>query len=147
MTLVAVWRSEARLMAIADTRIIKSAANVLTEHGPKLMPISVRGRQPGSSGFFDREAFQFDIGFAYSGATLPALSTHALASSLLGNLAGLSGAPVPSMNEIATFIGAASAEYMREVGELSGHGALFSALVFGFCRPRSGSDASKSNHA
>lgn len=133
MTLVAVWRAENRLMAIADTRIIRSAGNVLTEHGPKLLPIRVRGKRPGPSGFFDREAFQFDIGFAYSGATLSALSAHALAAALLGSLVGQADTPTPSMNEIAFFIGGAAAEYMREVGQLTGNNALFSAVVFGFC--------------
>ncbi len=132
MTLVAVWRTEGRLMSIADTRIIRSADNVLTEHGPKILPLKVRGRCPGESGFFDRDAFQFDIGFAYSGATLSALSTHALASALLGNLAGAGDSP-PSMAEIAHFIGGVSAEYMHEVGQLCGNNALFSAIVFGFC--------------
>jgi hypothetical protein len=135
MTLVAVWRAENRLMAIADTRIIRRVDNVLTEHGPKLLPIRVQGKQPGASGFFDRSAFQFDIGFAYAGATLPALSTHALANVLLGNLAGTAGAP-PSMAEISYLVGGVSAEYMREVGELNGNGALFTAIVFGFCHTR-----------
>ena len=124
MTLVAVWRTENQLMAVADTRIIRSAGNVLTEHGPKLLPVRIRGKQPGPSGFFDREAFQFDIGFAYSGATLSALSAHALASALLGNLVGQTGTPPPSMSEIANFIGGAAAEYMREVGQLTGNSAL-----------------------
>jgi hypothetical protein len=133
MTLVAVWRAENRLMSIADTRIIiRGTGNVLTEHGPKILPLKVRGRRPGASGFIDQDAFQFDIGFAYSGATLSALSAHALASALLGNLAGPTGSP-PSMTEIAYFIGRVSAEYMREVGQLNGNGALFSAIVFGFC--------------
>jgi len=133
MTLVAVWRTENRLMAVADTRIIRSAGNVLTEHGPKLLPLRVRGRQPGPSGFFNRDAFQFDIGFAYSGATLSALSAHALAGALLGNLVGQIDTPPPSMNEIAFFIGGAAADYMREVGQLTGNSALFAAVVFGFC--------------
>lgn len=133
MTLVAVWRTENRLMSIADTRIIRDVGNVLTEHGPKLLPITVRGRQPGASGFFDQKAFEFDIGFAYSGATLPALSTHALASALLGNLAGLNGNP-PSMAEIAHFVREIATEYMREVGQLNGNGALFNAIAFGFCQ-------------
>jgi hypothetical protein len=118
-------------MAIADTRIIRSVGNVLTEHGPKILPIKVQGKQPGESGVFDRPAFQFDVGFAYSGATLPALSAHALASILLGNLIG-AGIP-PSMMDIARLIGGVSAEYMREVGQLNGNSALFSAVVFGFC--------------
>jgi hypothetical protein len=133
MTLVAVWRTEHRLMAIADTRIIRSAGNVLTEHGPKLLPITVRGKRPGPSGLFDRQAFQFDIGFAYSGATLSALSTHALVGALLGNLVANIDAPPPSLNEIAYFTAGAAAEYMREVGQLTGNNALFSAVVFGFC--------------
>ncbi len=133
MTLVAVWRSESRLMAIADTRIIRSHGNVLTEHGPKLMPIRIRGRQPGPSGFFNRDAFEFDVGFAYSGATLSAMSTHALAGALLGNLVSQSGTPPPSMSDIAYCIGSVAAEYMREVGQLNGNNALFSAIVFGFC--------------
>jgi hypothetical protein len=132
MTLVAVWRAENRLMAIADTRIIRSVGNLLTEHGPKLLPIKVQGKQPGASASIDRPAFQFDIGFAYSGATLPALSTHALANILLGNLAGTAGTP-PSMAEVAYLIRGVSAEYMREVGQLNGRSALFSAIVFGFC--------------
>lgn len=35
MTLVAVWNAEDTIYAIADTRIIRSAGNILTEHGPK----------------------------------------------------------------------------------------------------------------
>ncbi len=57
----------------------------------------------------------------------------ALASALLGNLVGQTGTPPPSMSEIANFIGGAAAEYMREVGQLTGNSALFSAVVFGFC--------------
>jgi hypothetical protein len=121
-------------MAVADTRIIRSWGNVLTEHGPKLLPIRIRGKQPGPSGIFDRVAFQFDIGFAYSGATLSALSSHALAGALLSNLAGQTGTPPPSMSQIAYFIGGVAAEYMREVGQLNGINALFSAVVFGFCQ-------------
>jgi hypothetical protein len=120
-------------MSIADTRIIRSGGNVLTEHGPKLLPITVRGRQPGPSGFFDRAAFQFDIGFAYSGATLSALSAHALGNALLGNLVGQAGSSPPSMSQIAHFVGGISAEYMKDVCQLAGDNGLFSAIVFGFC--------------
>jgi hypothetical protein len=133
MTLVAIWRAGNRLMSIADTRITRPASNVLTEHGPKLLPIRVQGKRPGPSGFFDQNAFRFDVGFAYSGSTLSALSTHALAGALLGNLAGPPGSPPPSMAEIAFFTAGISAEYMKEVGELNGRGALFSAIVFGSC--------------
>lgn len=133
VTLVAVWRAEDRLMAVADTRIVRSAGNVLTEHGPKLLPITIVCKQPGASGFFDKEVYRADIGFAYSGSTLSALAAHALSSALLSKLIGAAGAPPPALNEAAHFIGGASAEYMREVGQLAGSDGLFSAIVFGWC--------------
>jgi hypothetical protein len=133
VTLVAVWRAENRLMAIADTRIVRSANNVLTEHGPKLLPIRVVCRQPGPSGFFDREVHRNDVGFAYSGSTLSALAAHALSNTLLSRLIGNPDALPPALNEVAHFVGGASAEYMREVCQLAGNSGLFSAVVFGWC--------------
>ncbi|MGX9431793.1 hypothetical protein [Bradyrhizobium sp. LeoA1S1] len=133
MTLVAVWRTDDRLMAIADTRIIRAPGNVLTEHGPKLLPLNIVCRQPGPAGFFNRDVYRANVGFAYSGATLSALAAHALANTLLSKLIGETGAPPPSLHEIAYFVAGASAEYMRDVGQLSGQGGLFSAVVFGWC--------------
>lgn len=133
MTLVAIWRAQNRLMAIADTRIIRDPGNVLTEHGPKLLPISIVCRQPGTGGFFDKEVYRAEIGFAYAGSTLSALAAHALSNTLLSKLIGMQGAAPPSLHEIAYFVGSASAEYMREVGELAGTAGLFSAVIFGRC--------------
>jgi hypothetical protein len=133
MTVVAVWRTNDRLMAVADTRIIRDPGNILTEHGPKLLPISIACKQPGPQGFFDKEIFRANVGFAYSGATLSALAAHALASTLLTKLIGPPKAPPPSLREIATFVAGASAEYMHDVGQLAGKGGLFSAIVFGWC--------------
>jgi phospholipase/lecithinase/hemolysin len=64
---------------------------------------------------------------------LSALAAHALASTLLSKLIGQAGAPPPSLYEIAYLVAGASAEYMRDVGQLSGQGGLFSAVVFGWC--------------
>jgi hypothetical protein len=120
-------------MAIADTPIIRTAGNVLTEHGPKLLPISVVCKQPGASGFFDKEVYRSDIGFAYSGSTLSALAAHALSTTLLSNLIGAPGAPPPSLAEIAYFIGSASEKYMHEVCQLEPRTGRFAAIVFGWC--------------
>lgn len=136
MTLVAVWRATNRLMAIADTRIVRSPGNVLTEHGPKLLPITIICKQPGAEGFIDKEVYRADVGFAYSGSTLSALAAHALSNTMLSKLAGNTGAPPPALNEVAHFVAGASAEYMREVGQLSGRNGLFSAIVFGWCPQR-----------
>lgn len=133
MTLVAVWKAEGRIMAIADTRISRSPGNVLTEHGPKLLPIAIKCRQPGPSGFADQVVYSASICFAYSGSTLSALAAHALANILCSNLVSNRGTSPPSLAEIAFAIAGVSAEYMRDVGQLTGKDGLFSAIVFGFC--------------
>ena len=120
-------------MAVADTRIVRTSGNVLTEHGPKLLPIAVVCKQPGATGFFDREVYRTEIGFAYSGSSLSALAAHALSSTLLSKLIGAPNAPPPALNEIAFFVAGASAEYMREVCQLAGRDGMFSSIVFGFC--------------
>lgn len=132
MTLAAVWRDEQLVYAIADTRISQTHG-VLTEHGPKLLPILVSCKQPGPSGLFDREVYRTSVGYAYAGATLPALSTQTLANTLFQTLAGAPGANPPGLDEVASAIGEIATRYMREIGALSGTAALFSAIVFGFC--------------
>jgi hypothetical protein len=110
---------------------------VLTEHGPKILPLTMICRKPGPSGFFDLEAFRAEFGFAFSGSTLTALSTHALANILCGNLAGNPDAPAPSMDEIAYAVGTVAHQYMSEIGQLGGTGSMFKAVLFGHC-PRTG---------
>ena len=68
MTLVAVWRTDDRLMAVADTRIIRAPGNVLTEHGPKLLPITITCKQPGPVGFFDKEVYRANVEHSFSAA-------------------------------------------------------------------------------
>jgi hypothetical protein len=140
---VAVWKAEDRLMAVADTRIVRGPGNVLTEHGPKLLPITIVCKQPGANGFFDREAYRTEIGFAYSGSTLSALAAHALSSTLLSKLIGAPNVPPPALTEIAYFIAGASGEYMREVGQLAGTDGMFSSIVFGCCPQTRGLRASQ----
>ena len=138
MTLVAAWKAaEDRLMAIADTRISRSAGNVLSEHGPKRLPVTVVCRQPGASGFFDKEVYRTDIGFAYSGSSLSALAAHVLANTMLSNLVSNPGTPPPSIAEVAFAIAGISADSMREVGQLSGSGGQFKAIIFGYCPQQS----------
>jgi hypothetical protein len=133
MTLAAVWRVDERVYSIADTRIIRSAGNVLTEHGPKILPITLVCKQPGPAGFTDRVAYAMTFGFAYAGSTLSALATHAFANTLCQNLGGADGSPPPDFSEVAFGIAEIAFRYMREIGELSGGSSLFSAVLFGFC--------------
>jgi hypothetical protein len=138
MTLVAVWQFEPNLIhAIADSQISREPGNVLTEHGPKILPLTMICRKPAPSGFFTLEAYRAEFGFAFSGSTLPALSTHALANILCNNLVGNPNAPTPSMDEIANAVGVIAHQYMIEIGQLGGPSSVFSAVLFGHC-PRSG---------
>ncbi|MGN6115913.1 MAG: hypothetical protein ACTHN2_10405 [Nitrobacter sp.] len=120
-------------MAVADTRIVRSVGNVLTEHGPKILPITVVCKQPSDSGFFNREVHRADIGFAYSGSTLSGLAAQALSTTLLSRLVGAPRTPPPSLSEVAYFVAGAASEYMREVCQLSHRDGLFSSVVFGWC--------------
>jgi hypothetical protein len=133
MTLVAVWQAGPRIQAVADTRLIRETGNILTEHGPKLLPLVVSCRQPGPSGEFDREVSRTTVGFAYSGSTLTALSTHALATTLFGNLIAVPNTPPPALEEIAVAISGIATRYIREVGVLTGPSAFFDAIIFGQC--------------
>jgi hypothetical protein len=133
VTLVAVWIAEGSINAIADTRIIRTAGNILTEHGPKILPLSVVCKQPGAAGWFDKVVFAGSIGFAYSGSTLSALATHALADVFTSHLVGNPGAQLPSLQDIAIAVGKIAQQYMQDVGQLAGATALFTATVFGQC--------------
>jgi hypothetical protein len=132
MTLVAVWKVKERVYAAADTRI-KGALGVLSEHGPKLLPLIVSCKEPGGDGFFTKQSHHTTLGYAYAGATLPALSTHALANTLLQNLVGQAGSPPPAMDSVANSVAGIAKRYIREIGEASGVNAFFSAVIFGWC--------------
>lgn len=137
MTLAAIWRVGERVYAAADTRIVRERGNVHTEHGPKLLPIMIACRQPGPDGEFSTINYRANVGYAYAGATLPALATHALANILFQKLVGAPEAPPPSIEHLASAVAGIAYRYMLEVGQLSGPYALFSAIIFGFC-PRAG---------
>jgi phage FluMu protein Com len=131
MTLAAVWKfdDESDLIhAIADTRIGQSGtSNVLTEHGPKILPLTLVCKKPGPSGAFDTEVLRAEFGFAYSGSTLSALCTHALSNVLCQNLGGLPDAAIPPMDDIAAMIAKVALTYIREIE------SVFSAIFFGHC--------------
>jgi hypothetical protein len=133
MTLVAVWRhAPGRIHAIADTRISGIGDSVFTDHGPKILPLTMVCRVPGPSHFIDKEVFRAEFGFAYAGSTLSALSTHALANILCSNLGGLP-APVPSLDQIAYAVGTIAYRYMKEIGETGGEKSVFRPIIFGHC--------------
>jgi hypothetical protein len=130
MTIAAVWRVHERVYAAADSRISRSQGNVLTEHGPKLLPIPLVCKEFDSDG---RVVHSTVFGYAYAGATLPAMATQALATTLCSNLIGPPGSSAPSLGDVSQIIADIARHYMSEVGQLNGATALFSAIVFGWC--------------
>jgi hypothetical protein len=134
MTLVAVWRHEpGRIHGIADTRISSGVGDsVFKDHGPKILPLTMVCRHPDTNGFFEKEAFRAEFGFAFAGSTLTALSSHALANILCGHLGGLPALP-PSLDEIAATVRTISHEYMKEIGVIGGEKSVFQAILFGHC--------------
>lgn len=138
MTVAVVWREESFLWAVADTRISRPGSNgaqSITDHGPKILPLPVVVRQPGTSGFYERERVRRTLGFVYAGATGPALSAHALCAAALQNLIIYPNAASPSLAEIAAFVARNSERYMRDWGRLARRPteACFTALIFGWC--------------
>src|SRR5262249_39582454 len=73
------------------------------------------------------------FGFAYAGATLPAMATHALASIACSHLKGQKGSPAPALNDVVLITSDIAAYYMKEIGAVRSTAALFSAIVFGWC--------------
>lgn len=108
-------------------------ASVLTDHGPKLLPLTVVCRKPGPTQFFDAEAYRVEFGFAFAGSTLTALSAYNLANILCGNLIGRPDALPPTMDEVAQAVATVSLNYMKEICQIGGAGSLFRAILFGHC--------------
>jgi hypothetical protein len=116
-----------------STGRFSQTAQVLTDHGPKILLLPVVVRQSGAAGFFDKVRLTTTVGFAFAGSVPPALATHAVCSAVLQSLIALASAPLPSFCEIAEFVRRSSEQYMRDWGVLSPNGARFSSLVFGRC--------------
>lgn len=90
LTVVAVWLEpfDRVVWAAADTKISRSGpiGGTITDADAKLLPLALRCFQPGADGFFSSVTLQTSIGFAFAGATLPALNTYAVAGASLQNL-------------------------------------------------------------
>src|SRR5262249_29131271 len=103
MTVVATWYEpfDKIVWCVSDTRVSRPGptAGTITDGGAKILPLSVRTFLPGESGFFDRNILSTTVGFAYAGATLPALMTYAVANTFLQHLYGMPGSPPPRMDD------------------------------------------------
>jgi hypothetical protein len=136
MTSIALWREDRWLWAVADTRISKAAiaGTFLTDGGSKLFRLNVQCREPGSGGFFSKQTFSGSLGFAFAGASLPALMTYAAANACCESLNAPSGTRPPDLMHIAQLVARIAGRYMRDVLDRNnGREGAFEAAIFGLC--------------
>jgi hypothetical protein len=137
MTLVVAWYREkfGQLWVAADTRI-SGGPGVITDHGPKIFQVPIVCRKIGATDETSR-LYRANYGFAFSGSTLSALGTHALASACCQNLAANRKIDPPSVEDVAFLYRKLAEIQIREMCSRA-HASrwqqfFFWAFIFGFC--------------
>jgi len=140
LTIVAIWREEGFLWSVADTRICSPGDQgvvVLTDSGAKLLALpTVCRRIPSTTDEIGgvNPHFATEFGFAFAGASLPALMTYATVATFLQNLATPKKEAPPRMSEVAELVRRVAQRFSDEVrlGRNSG-ASQFESAVFGWC--------------
>lgn len=134
MTTVCIWYEahDGALWAVADTRISRGHADVLTDSGAKILPLTFRCCEPGASGDLDRITQLGSFGFTYAGSTLGALMTYTVVATCLPHLAGATNTPAIGLSEIAEMVRRIAERYTREIE------GIFELAIFGWCPARQG---------
>ncbi|PFH26661.1 hypothetical protein [Burkholderia sp. JKS000303] len=140
MTIVVLWYSKKhdKLLCAADTRISRGDS-VSTDSGPKILPISVVCHEETETVGVPTIARRVTYGFAYSGATLGAISTYSLANVFTQSLsAGKGQARAVSVEAVAQLFAKVANHYFTDVAMRLGsnsdfNAAYFELMVFGHC--------------
>lgn len=140
MTISVLWFRERynELWCAADSRI-SSSDSIITDSGPKIMPIPVTCfRHKREAKYIKTHNYTF--GFTFAGSTLSANCTHSLATSCTQNLATSSSNPNPvSLEQVAKLYRQIGEDYIREISSRSTgslpnlNSYVFEAFIFGFC--------------
>ncbi|AFK62773.1 hypothetical protein TKWG_13245 [Advenella kashmirensis WT001] len=134
MTAIYIWPefegSEiVRLQAAGDSGI--STGNTLSMgSGVKILTLPVICRAPGPDGFFTFPYYEHTVALAFAGSTLIAQNVYLEVMPLITNLISLNKT-VPSLSEIATYIGTFVKKTWNEYGYVQGKG--FEIAIFGYC--------------
>jgi len=133
MTLVVVWAPEINLLrCAADTRL-SSGDSTIAETGSKILIVPVAYRASTDVG--KPPAGQYSLGFSFSGSSLLATTTHAIASTCCQILHSPKPGVIPSLRVIATIF-ARVGEYVAKDYNSRVQGSNFKhfeALLFGYC--------------
>ncbi|WP_421695020.1 hypothetical protein [Aestuariivirga sp.] len=140
MTIVAIWHEAAddALWAVADTRISfplqSGGTQVRTEIGAKLLLLpTVCRRIATQTNLFPAPHFWRTYGFAFAGDVLPAILTHAHASTFLQNLVNVTTADPPMLREVADMVRRVATRVSREMLTNDMAYGRFECSIFGEC--------------
>jgi len=114
MTLLVCHRDAAMVTLLADTRI-SGGLGALTDMGPKIMSVPVVTAH-GSE--MPEPTARATFGFAYSGSTLAAMSTYALATTCLQTLVTPETPRLPTVAAVVDLFARLGERYIREVHSL-----------------------------
>jgi hypothetical protein len=131
MTLVVCWRSEKQITCVADTKISSGTATVM-DSGSKLFIIPIATHVYKDATITDTNYYSY--GLAFSGSTLAATNTHALASSCSQLLHSSERRPFPSLRSIVELYAQVADYILRDLNSRKHSDYyLFDCLLFGFC--------------
>lgn len=143
MTIAAIWyeKSDNCVWATADTRISADGQHggtvVRTDTGAKLFPLQMFCHRLSSDPTYRRQKHYFKtLGFAFAGAVVPAMMTHATAGAFLQNLAvqvEYSANP-PRLDLVAEMIRRMGEQFSKDyLSSTAGEFGAFEAALFGWC--------------
>jgi hypothetical protein len=131
MTLVVCWRGENEITCVADTKISNGATTVM-DSGSKLFIVPIATRMYKDKTIVETNYYSY--GLAFSGSTLAATNTHALASSCTQLLHSSQKRTPPSLRSVVDLYAKIADYILRDLNSRKySDYYLFDCLLFGFC--------------
>lgn len=139
MTIAVLWYRESldELWCASDSRL-SAGDRTMSDSGPKILPVPIVCHKQETAGRYVR-THTHSFGFAFSGSTLSAISTHALVTACTQNFATAKDIEnPPRLESIAELFRVVAEHYIREMsgrdtGSLNPTAYFFDAFLFGYC--------------
>jgi hypothetical protein len=136
MTAIAIWRTDedpdTPLLWVAADSLISQSSMPLLHDASKVFQLSVTCQSPGAHGFFTETYHTHSYGYCFAGSTLLGQNTYLAVAPLLANLASPTQY-VPSLKDVADYVGRYVRSSFDEFKIIAGTGAFFEIAIFGFC--------------
>lgn len=136
MTAIAIWRNDENpnnpsLWVAADS-LISNSSSPLLQDASKAFPLHVTCKSPDANGFFAETYHTHSYGYCFAGSTLLGQNTYLALAPLLSSLISPTQY-IPSLKEIADYVGRYIRSTFDEFKITAGPRALFEIAVFGYC--------------